>query len=173
VLTCLFSRACIISVFRLHTLYPSTTSTDPSWDKIPSAIFGIIEINVGIACASVVTLRPLYRRLREVVPCLGGKKAVDASGGPNIGAVARHSPGRQHPLVSDDMSFGTMNTSQFGSEGHREHDVEMGEGMPKEGEHRRSGSSSLGGSETMGSKSDMDRKSPESPAPRPKQGAPA
>ncbi|EAQ92116.1 hypothetical protein CHGG_00351 [Chaetomium globosum CBS 148.51] len=59
--------ACIISAIRLHTLYPSGTSLDPTWDKIPSAIYGLVEVNVGISCASVVTLRPLVRRLRGVL----------------------------------------------------------------------------------------------------------
>ncbi|KAH6649547.1 hypothetical protein F5144DRAFT_553367 [Chaetomium tenue] len=56
--------ACIISAIRLHTLYPSGTSLDPTWDKIPSAIYGLVEVNVGISCASVVTLRPLVHRWR-------------------------------------------------------------------------------------------------------------
>ena len=55
----------IISAIRLQTLYPSTTSADPTWDKIPSAFYGQIEVNVGIVCACVVTLRPLYHRLRR------------------------------------------------------------------------------------------------------------
>ncbi|KAK0624243.1 hypothetical protein B0T14DRAFT_392044, partial [Immersiella caudata] len=58
------AAACIISIVRLQTLLPSARSTDPTWDQVPSVIFAIIEINVGISCAAVVTLRPLYRRLR-------------------------------------------------------------------------------------------------------------
>ncbi|KAK1753668.1 hypothetical protein QBC47DRAFT_386892 [Echria macrotheca] len=59
------ASAGIISVVRLQTLLPSSTSADPSWDKVPSAIYGLIEINVGITCASVVALRPLYRSIRQ------------------------------------------------------------------------------------------------------------
>jgi hypothetical protein len=61
-----FFRACIISAVRLKTLYLSTTSTDPTWDKTPSGFYAQIELNLGIACASVVTLRPLFRRLRQL-----------------------------------------------------------------------------------------------------------
>jgi hypothetical protein len=32
---------------------------------VPCAIYALIEVNVGISCASVVTLRPLFRRLRQ------------------------------------------------------------------------------------------------------------
>jgi hypothetical protein len=56
------SRACIISVIRLHTLYASTTSTDPTWDKNSSGYYGQVEVNLGIICASIVTLRPLWQK---------------------------------------------------------------------------------------------------------------
>ncbi|KAK4449551.1 hypothetical protein QBC34DRAFT_494356 [Podospora aff. communis PSN243] len=96
------ASACIISVLRLHTLYPSTTSKDPSWDKVPSAIFGIIEVNVGIACASVVTLRPLYRLVRKK----SKKGGAEASSEPAIGAIPfGHSPGRRQILSEDDLDL--------------------------------------------------------------------
>jgi len=92
---------CIISVLRLRTLYPSTTSTNPSWDKVPSAIFGIIEVNVGIACASVVTLRPLYRLVRKKTK----KGGAEASGESAIGAIPfGQSPGRRQILSVDDLA---------------------------------------------------------------------
>lgn len=56
-------RACIVSALRLQTLYPSTTTSDPTWDKIPSGFYGVIEANLGITCACVVTLRPLLHKL--------------------------------------------------------------------------------------------------------------
>src|SRR5689334_18461335 len=34
--------ACIVAIMRFQTLLPSTTSTDPTWDKLPSALYGII-----------------------------------------------------------------------------------------------------------------------------------
>ncbi len=55
-------RACILSVLRLSTVAQSTQSTDSTWDKAPSGIYGAIEPNVGIFCACVVTLRPLFNK---------------------------------------------------------------------------------------------------------------
>ena len=66
-------RACIVSILRLQTLYTSTTTTDPTWDKTPSGFYGVIEANLGIACACVVTLRPLFTRRRFPLAGAGGK----------------------------------------------------------------------------------------------------
>ncbi|GAB1318338.1 hypothetical protein MFIFM68171_08548 [Madurella fahalii] len=41
--------ACIVSILRFQTLLPSTTSSDPTWDKTPSGFYGVIEANLGIA----------------------------------------------------------------------------------------------------------------------------
>ncbi|KAK0717449.1 hypothetical protein B0T26DRAFT_646280 [Lasiosphaeria miniovina] len=54
--------ACIAGVLRLQVLRLSTTSPDKTWDSFFSAIYGAIEVNLGIACACIVTLRPLFRR---------------------------------------------------------------------------------------------------------------
>ncbi|KAK1836829.1 hypothetical protein QBC39DRAFT_247105 [Podospora conica] len=114
------ASACIISALRLQTLYPSTTSKDPSWDKIPSAIYGIIEVNVGIACASVVTLRPLYRRLREAVT---GKKKEEAAPASDLDV-----PGRRVLVGGDEFALMTGETTKIGSDADQR-GVELGEGM--------------------------------------------
>jgi hypothetical protein len=58
--------ACIVAIIRFQTLLPSTTSTDPTWDKLPSALYGIIEPNIGIACACIVTLTPFFKKVRQI-----------------------------------------------------------------------------------------------------------
>lgn len=55
--------ACVASVLRLRYLYVSTQSKDPTWDKTPAAYWSTIEINAGIICASLPTLRALASRL--------------------------------------------------------------------------------------------------------------
>ncbi|KAM7220299.1 hypothetical protein V8F06_004265 [Rhypophila decipiens] len=54
--------ACVVSVIRLQYLRLSATSPDRTWDSYFSAVYGVIEPNVGIICACIVTLRPLFRR---------------------------------------------------------------------------------------------------------------
>jgi hypothetical protein len=48
----------------MRVLRLSSTSHDKTWDSFYSAIYGAIEVNLGITCACVVTLRPLLRRWR-------------------------------------------------------------------------------------------------------------
>ncbi|KAK4149683.1 hypothetical protein C8A00DRAFT_18663 [Chaetomidium leptoderma] len=55
--------ACIISVLRLLTVVASTQSKDSTYDKVGSALYGVIEPNLGIFCACIVTLRPLFNRV--------------------------------------------------------------------------------------------------------------
>jgi hypothetical protein len=54
--------ACIISVLRLLTVVQSTQSKDSTYEKVGSALYGVIEPNLGIFCASIVTLKPLFNR---------------------------------------------------------------------------------------------------------------
>lgn len=61
-LTLVSARACVVSVIRFQFLRLSATSPDKTWDSYFSAIYGVIEPNVGIVCACIVTLRPLFRR---------------------------------------------------------------------------------------------------------------
>lgn len=56
-------RACIISILRLLTVVQSTQTQDSTYDKVGSALYGVIEPNLGIFCASIVTLRPLFNRI--------------------------------------------------------------------------------------------------------------
>ena len=57
------TSGCIASILRLHTLYIATHSKDPTWDKTGTVYWSSIELNVGIICASMTTLRPLASRM--------------------------------------------------------------------------------------------------------------
>jgi hypothetical protein len=151
-------RACIISVFRLHTLYPSSTSTDPSWDKVPSAIYGIIEVNVGIACASVVTLRPLFRLLRQKT-----KKGAESSIDPAVGAIPfGQSPHRRQILSDDDLALFTAesHTTRVDSAYQNGSGMEMGENVGRGRHHSDAKSLSFAETKSLGSER------PDSLAPR-------
>lgn len=52
--------ATVASICRLHSLYIVDISTDITWDNPGSAIWSAIELNVGILCASLPTLRALF-----------------------------------------------------------------------------------------------------------------
>lgn len=59
--------ATITSIVRLHTIYTYTLAKDLFQESILINIWSMLEINIGIICASVPALKPLFtpRALRE------------------------------------------------------------------------------------------------------------
>lgn len=55
-----FSTLC--AIIRFHFLVVALTSKDPNYDALGIAVASIIEINIGIVCASMPTLRPLLTK---------------------------------------------------------------------------------------------------------------
>jgi hypothetical protein len=53
---------CIISVIRLVYLHVVTSSEDPTWDYVELTLWSVAELNCGILCASLQTLRPLLSK---------------------------------------------------------------------------------------------------------------
>ncbi|KAF2749001.1 hypothetical protein M011DRAFT_475753 [Sporormia fimetaria CBS 119925] len=62
-LFCLGFFTCFISLIRLTTLHKSIHTTDPFWDNAPTAYWSVVELNCGILCACLPTLRPLVQRI--------------------------------------------------------------------------------------------------------------
>jgi hypothetical protein len=50
---------CLSSIIRLHSLVRIANSLDPTFDVPNAAMFSAIELNIGILCACLPTLRPL------------------------------------------------------------------------------------------------------------------
>lgn len=68
------NSTCIISIVRLFTLRGAINTDDPTWDNVPTSYWTVVELNCGIICASIATLRPL---LRHVFPSLSSHSATD------------------------------------------------------------------------------------------------
>ncbi|KAH8650979.1 hypothetical protein BGZ60DRAFT_334095, partial [Tricladium varicosporioides] len=49
----------LISVLRLRSIYVISVSTDATWDNVGAATWSTVEVNVGIICACLPTLKPL------------------------------------------------------------------------------------------------------------------
>ncbi|KAF9737711.1 integral membrane protein [Paraphaeosphaeria minitans] len=54
----------IASIVRLHAIRIYTESTDPFYDSVPINLWSIIEVNIGIWCASIPSLRIILIRRR-------------------------------------------------------------------------------------------------------------
>ncbi|KAF0330657.1 integral membrane protein [Colletotrichum asianum] len=61
--------ATITSIIRLHTIYTYTLAKDLFQESILVNVWSMLEINIGIICASVPALKPLFtpRALRDAV----------------------------------------------------------------------------------------------------------
>ncbi|KAK4164743.1 hypothetical protein QBC43DRAFT_288649 [Cladorrhinum sp. PSN259] len=59
--------ACIVSVVRLISVLEHAGSKDGTYDKVGSAVYGVIEVNLGIFCACIVTLKPLFNRFAPLM----------------------------------------------------------------------------------------------------------
>ncbi|KAF2875229.1 hypothetical protein BDV95DRAFT_456886, partial [Massariosphaeria phaeospora] len=52
--------SCIASIVRLHAIRIYTESKDPFYDSVPINLWSMVEVNVGIYCASIPSLKALF-----------------------------------------------------------------------------------------------------------------
>ncbi|KAK0671586.1 hypothetical protein QBC41DRAFT_55166 [Cercophora samala] len=64
---CVGAFATVIAIIRLHTIVVYTTAVDPFRESILVNLWSILEVNIGIICASAPALKPLFnpQALRE------------------------------------------------------------------------------------------------------------
>lgn len=96
----------VISVVRLQALTTWADSSNPTWNNLSVSQWSTIEINVGIICASMPTLRLLLLR---VFPRLSGNS--QAYGGYNAG----RSWGDKKSAVARSKSAGYLDVSDASS----------------------------------------------------------
>ncbi|KAF2280804.1 uncharacterized protein EI97DRAFT_454047 [Westerdykella ornata] len=81
--------ASLASIFRLHALYSLAVTRDMTWDNPATAYWSTIELNVGIICASLPTLRALFAKY---VPSLFNSSVIRRRN--VMGAYQYHSEGK-------------------------------------------------------------------------------
>ncbi|KAK5652296.1 hypothetical protein OQA88_10644 [Cercophora sp. LCS_1] len=112
--------AIVVGFLRLHTLVPSATSLDPTWDKVPSGVYGVTEANLGITCACIVTLRPLLHKLWLSLPSIRGTKAAFKT------ETKRSIPGRSRvPASLYHITLSSGNNTQVSTEDVQSRDVDV------------------------------------------------
>jgi hypothetical protein len=52
--------SCIASIVRLHAIRIYTESKDPFYDSVPINLWSMVEVNIGIYCASIPSLKALF-----------------------------------------------------------------------------------------------------------------
>lgn len=86
----------VVSIIRLQALVTFGKSSNATWDNFPVSLWSTVEINVGIVCTCMPTLRLLLVRL---FPALGGgssyaKGYYPSGGGQVLSSKIRTSQGR-------------------------------------------------------------------------------
>jgi hypothetical protein len=57
--------SCIASIVRLHSIRIYTESSDPFYDSVPINLWSMVEINMGILCASIPALKALFSKTQR------------------------------------------------------------------------------------------------------------
>ncbi|PGH07547.1 hypothetical protein AJ79_06217 [Helicocarpus griseus UAMH5409] len=68
---------CLMSILRLHGLITLYDSADPTWEQPATAYWSSIELNMGVICACLPTLKPL---IVKISPRLLGTERPSVSG---------------------------------------------------------------------------------------------
>ncbi|KAB5581016.1 hypothetical protein GE09DRAFT_1020739 [Coniochaeta sp. 2T2.1] len=92
---CVGTFVTIVSIIRLQALVTFEKSNDPTWDNFPVSLWSTVEINVGIMCTCMPTIRLLLTRLFPIL-----------SGGTNSGKSKYHNSG------NGDAPSGKLNSSR-------------------------------------------------------------
>lgn len=77
---------CIVSVLRLVWIYPISITTDVTYESPLSALWSNLELNVGILCSCVPTLRSCMTRLfPSLFPPNASEHGIPSESKPNSG----------------------------------------------------------------------------------------
>ncbi|QUC19584.1 uncharacterized protein UV8b_03825 [Ustilaginoidea virens] len=96
----------VVSILRLSSIYLTSASINITWDYLPLALWSTVEINVGIICTCLPTLRLIFMSISPKV-CGSQEprsKTVSKSTEAQLGAAASR---RQRRLSSLETNVGT------------------------------------------------------------------
>lgn len=100
------SSVTVISILRLRSLVTFASSLNPTWDQVDVINWSNLELNIGIMCANLPTLRVILVRLFPKV--LGTTKATDRA--------AYYASGNQsYGMKKDDVALGSKAGKSLGS----------------------------------------------------------
>lgn len=97
---------------RLHSIRIYTESKDPFYDSVPINIWSMVEVNIGIYCACIPALKPIFAR--------GKKGSTHGSSGYKYHGRDKSGSGQKNGYAkkyaggdsSIDASQGTMHASE-------------------------------------------------------------
>ena len=57
--------SCVASIVRLHSIRIYTESKDPFFDSVPINLWSMVEVTLGILCASIPSLKALFSKAQR------------------------------------------------------------------------------------------------------------
>lgn len=120
------SSVVITSILRLHSLYVAVHATDVTWQNIGVGEWSAVEVNVGIVCACLPTLRPVLGRIFPSI--LASSHVVSHTGGPSARRNTIHTKGTVKSNVTgthkgfEEFRLGDMDTERADGRGHGQGD---------------------------------------------------
>jgi hypothetical protein len=110
------SSVTVMSIIRLQALVTFAKSSNPTWDNFPVSLWSTVEINVGMVCTCMPTLRLMLVR---VFPALGAGSSYGRGYYPSGGGQALSSGGRaSRKRTQDDLTISSkIGNSHPGSSG--------------------------------------------------------
>ncbi|KAF2448177.1 hypothetical protein P171DRAFT_428288 [Karstenula rhodostoma CBS 690.94] len=98
----------ISSIVRLHSIRIYTQSSDPFYDSVPINLWSMIEVNIGIWCASIPSLRILLirRRAASLASRSAGTYKYHSSG--RSGDINLGNSRREGPANLESFDMGTV-----------------------------------------------------------------
>ncbi|KAK3994340.1 hypothetical protein QBC44DRAFT_286084 [Cladorrhinum sp. PSN332] len=94
---CIGAFATVIAIIRLHTIVLYTTAADPFRESILVNLWSVLEVNIGIICASAPALKPLFH------PQALRNARYGSSGPPKRTEYHYHSRGKSGTEIKSDI----------------------------------------------------------------------
>ncbi|KAI8941917.1 hypothetical protein NX059_000032 [Plenodomus lindquistii] len=83
--------SCIASIVRLYSIRIYTESKDPFYDSVPVNLWSMVELNMGILCASIPSLKVLFSKAQRQRTTKNGTYQFHSRGFSSVDRYGKHS----------------------------------------------------------------------------------
>ncbi|KAH9866501.1 hypothetical protein J1614_008191 [Plenodomus biglobosus] len=99
--------SCTASIVRLHSIRIFTESNDPFLDSVPINLWSMVELNTGILCASIPSLKALFSKVQRERSTQDGTYQFHSRGFSGVKHYGKHS-GNMSTGAADECELGDI-----------------------------------------------------------------
>lgn len=99
--------SCTASIVRLHSIRIFTESNDPFLDSVPINLWSMVELNTGILCASIPSLKALFSKVQRERSTQDGTYQFHSRGFSGVKHYGKHS-GIMSTGAADECELGDL-----------------------------------------------------------------